>query len=69
MAQKPVDLYRDLLSRSARAGDSVLDCFAGTGPILPAAHQLRVAATAVEMLPQNFGIAAKRLANLKGETL
>ena len=67
MAQKPVDLYRDLLSRSARAGDSVLDCFAGTGPILPAAHQLRVAATAVEMLPQNFGIAAKRLANLKGE--
>jgi len=60
-AQKPVELYKDLLSRSARAGDRVLDCFAGTGPILPAAHQLKVAATALEQLPANYGIMARRL--------
>ena len=65
-AQKPVELYKDLLGRSARAGDTVLDCFAGTGPILPAAHQLKVAATALEQLPANYGIMAKRLEGLTG---
>lgn len=65
-AQKPVELYKDLLSRSARAGDRVLDCFAGTGPILPAAHQLKVSATAIERMPAAYGIAAKRLEALTG---
>jgi site-specific DNA-methyltransferase (adenine-specific) len=64
-AQKPVALYQDFLSRSCRAGDSVLDPFAGSGTIFPAAHNLRVRATGIEIDPAAYGIAVKRLAELK----
>lgn len=64
-AQKPVFLYQELLRRSARAGDSVLDPFAGTGPIFPAAHALKCRATAIEQDDAACGIAAKRLEQLK----
>lgn len=63
-AQKPVDLYLQLLRRSARAGDSVLDPFAGTGTIFPAAHELKVLATGIELNPAYYAIAAGRLAKL-----
>lgn len=64
-AQKPVALYSDLLSRSVGPGDSVLDCFCGSGPIFPSAHGLKVRATGVELNPAAYGIAAKRLQELK----
>lgn len=64
-AQKPVALYSDLLSRSCRAGDSVLDPFAGSGTIFPAAHGLRVKATGIEIDPAAYGLAVKRLGELK----
>lgn len=64
-AQKPVGLYQELLSRSCLPGDRALDPFAGTGPILPAAHNLKVRATAIELNPQSYGIAAGRLKELK----
>ena len=64
-AQKPVALYRDLLSRSARAGDSVLDPFCGSGPIFPAAHHHKCKATGIEIDPAAAGIAAQRLKELK----
>lgn len=60
-AQKPVALYTDLLKRSTRPGDRVLDPFAGTGTIFPAAHQLHLLATGVEKEPNYYGIAVKRL--------
>ena len=63
-AQKPVALYKELLSRSAKAGDSVLDPFCGTGPIFPAAHELKVAATGIELDQAHYGIALKRLEGL-----
>jgi site-specific DNA-methyltransferase (adenine-specific) len=63
-AQKPVALYVDLLRRSVGPGHSVLDCFAGTGTILPAAHELQCKATAIELDPAAYGIAAKRLEEL-----
>jgi DNA modification methylase/ParB-like chromosome segregation protein Spo0J len=63
-AQKPVALYTDLLSRSARPGDTVLDPFCGTGTVFPAAHTLRVRATGIEMSTEYAGIAAKRLQDL-----
>lgn len=64
-AQKPVALYADLLRRSCVPGNSALDCFGGTGPLLPAAHGLKVAATVVEKDPGSYGIAVNRMKGLK----
>lgn len=64
-AQKPVALYTELLSRSCRAGDTVLDPFCGTGPIFPAAHSLKVAATGIELDTGAYGIVLKRLGVLE----
>ena len=64
-AQKPVAVYNDLLRRSVRAGDSVLDPFAGSGPIFPAAHALKCRATGIEIDDAACGIAIKRLEQLK----
>lgn len=64
-AQKPVALYMELLSRSVRAGDSVIDPFAGSGPIFPAAHAIKVRATGIELDPAAAGIAAQRIKELK----
>lgn len=65
MAQKPVALYEELLSRSARPGDKVLDLFCGSGPIFPAAHGLKLYATGVEKEASSYGLSAKRLKELK----
>lgn len=64
-AQKPVALYRELLKRSIKPGDTVLDTFAGSGPIFPAATELLVTATGIELSPETYAIAVKRLAALK----
>jgi len=64
-AAKPVESYVDLLKRSCHPGDSVLDCFAGTGTIIAAAHQLKLRATAVERDPAYYGQCLRRLEELK----
>ena len=66
-AQKPVELYRELLSRTCLPGNAVLDPFCGTGPIFPAAHELRVRATGIERDTASYGIAVKRIADLKAQ--
>lgn len=66
-AQKPVALYQQLLQRSVRPGDSVLDCFGGTGPILPAAHDCKCKATYVEKDPASYAIAVKRLEQITAQ--
>jgi site-specific DNA-methyltransferase (adenine-specific) len=63
-AQKPVALYQDLLKRSCRPGDSVLDPFCGTGTIFPAAFGLKLFSTGIERQPSTAGIAATRLEGL-----
>ena len=60
-AQKPVNLFIDLLSRSVRPGDTVIDPFAGTGTLIPAAHELKCRATVVEKDAASFGTILKRL--------
>jgi ParB-like chromosome segregation protein Spo0J len=60
-AQKPVGLYVDLLSRSARPGDAVFDPFAGSGTIFPASNQCKVVATAIELEPANADICKIRI--------
>lgn len=64
-AQKPTALFADLLSRSINPGDSVLDPFCGSGPIFPAAHELKCKATGVEIDQASYGIAVKRIEQLK----
>lgn len=64
-AQKPVGLYSDLLRRSCRPGDNVLDPFAGTGTVYPACHEFKCKATGIELDPAACGIASQRLKELK----
>jgi len=66
-AQKPTALYEDLLKRSIRAGDSVLDSFCGSGTIFAAAHNLKVKATGLELNPEYFSISLKRLKSVENQ--
>jgi len=59
-AQKPVALFENLLLRSVKPGDNVLDTFAGTFTILPAAHTYKCNATAIEKSAEYFGLGLKR---------
>jgi DNA modification methylase len=63
-AQKPVELYRQLLQRSCVAGDTVYDAFCGSGTIFPAAHSMLLRATGTELSASAYGLAAKRLEEL-----
>lgn len=63
-AQKPVAVYQDLLSRSVRPGDEALDCFSGSGTLLPAAHTLKCKATLIEQATEYYGMGLKRLGSL-----
>lgn len=63
-AQKPVALYHEILRRSVKPGDAVLDTFGGTGTLLPAAHALKCRATVVEQEANYYGICLQRLAGL-----
>lgn len=64
-AQKPVAAYAEILKRSARSGDHVLDAFAGTGGLLPAAHKAGCRATLIERDETAFGIILGRMEGLK----
>lgn len=64
MAQKPVELYKDLLTRSALPGERVLDFCAGSGPIFPAAHDLKCIATGIEIDPASYAMCLERLRKL-----
>jgi len=63
-AQKPVGAYVELLKRSFRPGDQVIDPFCGSGPIFPACQELKCIATGIEMNPTYYSIAADRLGSL-----
>lgn len=64
-AQKPVSVFQNLLQRSAIPGDNVLDCFAGSGTLLPAAHTLKCTATLMELSPEYYGMCLKRVDDLR----
>jgi DNA modification methylase len=64
-AQKPVAAYVELLQRSVRPGDRVLDAFAGTGTIFPAAAAVQCYADGVEMNQGAYGICVNRIKGLK----
>ena len=60
-AQKPVAVYQNLLQRSIKPGDRVLDLFAGTGPCVQACHNLRCYCTAIELGSESYGQMVRRL--------
>lgn len=64
-AQKPVAVYQNLLQRSVRPGDEVLDSFAGSGPIFPSAHGFKCKATAMEQNAEYYALSFKRLKQVK----
>ncbi len=64
-AGKPVELYSELLKRSALPGDSVIDFFCGSGPIFPAAEEQKVFATGIENNPKYHAMSVERLENMK----
>lgn len=64
-AQKPVALFKNLLQRSVRPGDTVLDCFAGTGPIIPAARHFQCKAIVLEKEKEYYAICCERLKALE----
>jgi site-specific DNA-methyltransferase (adenine-specific) len=60
-ANKPVELYSNLLARSAFPGDKVIDFFCGSGPIFPAATSHKLVATGIELNPKYHAMAHERL--------
>lgn len=67
-AQKPVALYTDLLKRSVRPGDWVLDAFSGSGTIFPAAFELKCFALGIEQNPESYGMGLKRIQALSAQS-
>ena len=63
--QKPVALYQNLLQRSVRPGDEVLDSFGGTCPIFEAADTYQCKAVALEANPEYFAMGFRRLQALQ----
>lgn len=55
-ARKPVALFRDLLERAFSPGDRVLDPFAGSGPLLPAAAALNIEPLLIEKDPTYYSL-------------
>lgn len=60
-AQKPVALYTELISRSCYPGDSILDCFVGSGTVFPAASGTRTIATGIEINKVYHDLALSRM--------
>lgn len=62
---KPPALFVELLRRSVKPGDKVLDLFCGTGPIFSAAHQQSCFAVGVELQEQYYGESLRTINNLE----
>lgn len=60
-AQKPVQLYTDLLARSVYPGEAVVDFFMGSGTIFPACNKLKLIATGMEINKEYFNLALSRI--------
>jgi DNA modification methylase len=60
-AQKPVDLYLQLIKRSCQPGDLVLDPACGSGTIFPAASLASCTAVGIEASEDSYNIAFSRI--------
>jgi ParB-like chromosome segregation protein Spo0J/DNA modification methylase len=60
-AQKPVDLYVELLTRSALPGSVCADFFSGSGTIFEAATRAKMVATGIELSEQHYQAGLARM--------
>lgn len=65
ITQKPVALYKWILSKYAKQGDKILDTHLGSGSIAIACHDLGFDLTACELDTDYFNAAMKRIADHK----
>lgn len=63
-AQKPMELYRDLLERSCHPSENVLDPCCGSGTVFPAAEALGAIATGIERDEKYANICRQRIGAL-----
>lgn len=68
-AQKPIDLYIELIARSALPGARILDPFAGSGTVFPAATRTKCVAVGFEISPEYYNIALTRMSQTDTFTL
>lgn len=61
--QKPVDLYKWLLTNYAKEGDKILDTHVGSGSIMIACHDLGFDFTGYEIDEEYYQMALERLTN------
>lgn len=59
--QKPIELYKWLLSRYAKEGDTILDTHLGSGSIAIAAHDLGFKLTGIEIDEDYYNKAVERI--------
>lgn len=59
--QKPVALYKWLLTNYAKVGDKILDTHLGSGSICIACHDLGFEMTGIELDPDYYQAAKKRI--------
>ena len=64
-AKQPAAL-KQLLNHSCKAGDSVIDCTAGTGSTLVAGHELLLDVTLIEIDETYYGLCLEKLEKLDG---
>lgn len=60
-AQKPVELYHELISRSVLPGATILDPFSGSGTIFPAASRAKCVAVGFEISTEYYNIGLSRM--------
>lgn len=60
-AAKPVEVYENLLRRSANPGDRVLDPFCGGGPVFEASEKFMAIATGIELNDDYYALAHENL--------
>jgi DNA modification methylase len=60
-AQKPVELYAELITRSCLPGSLILDAFCGSGTIFPASTRAKVIAHGIEMSEEYYNLALSRM--------
>jgi DNA modification methylase len=64
---KPVELVKDAILDCSKRGDIILDCFAGSGTVLAAAHKVGRTARLIEYDPRYCDVIIQRFERLTGQ--